>query len=72
MHLSPFFLLKPKPRYNIVVTQHAKKDMTKAEKASQTKLNQRVKFEHAEQHRKVQGVKRARTEERAWRQGRRA
>ena len=54
-----------------MVTQRAKKEMTKAEKAAQTKLNQRVKFEHAEQHRKVQSVKRARMEERAWRQGKR-
>ena len=43
----------PYSRYNIVVTQRAKKDMSNAEKAGQKKLNQRTKLEHAKTHRKA-------------------
>ena len=41
------------PRYNIVVTQRAKKDMSNNEKAGMKKLNQRTKLEHAKTHRKA-------------------
>ena len=47
-YLSAFF-----SRFNIVVTQRAKKDMAKAEKAGMKKLNQRTKLEHAKAHRKA-------------------
>ena len=46
--------------YNIVVTQRAKKGMTNAEAAAQTKLNLRVKFENAKAHRKVRQERRLR------------
>lgn len=59
-------------RFNVVVTQRAKKEMGQAEKAQQTKLNQRVKFEHAQHHRKLRDETRVRREEKMWREGKRA
>ena len=52
-----------------MVTQPAKKEMSNGEKAAQTKLNQRVKFEHAKEHRKVKMQKKTRKEEKMFRKG---
>ena len=39
-------------KYQIVVTQGAKKEMAEAEKEAQKKLNQRTKLDHAKAYRK--------------------
>jgi len=59
-------------RFNVVVTQRAKKEMAQAEKAQQAKLNQRVKFENAQHHRRLREAARVRREEKMWREGKRA
>jgi len=58
-------------RFNIVVTQRAKKEMSNKEKAGQAKLNQRVKLENAEHYRKMKEIKRRKQEEKMLRSAQR-
>ena len=51
-------------RYNIVVTQRAKKDMADAEKSAQKKLQQKTTLKHAADHRRKKEKQRLKMERR--------